>query len=110
VNLDESLAADDELADLEWEGHVVGDVWQVRLKGRVFLDREIITSVGYVWQVSLKGRVFLDRQINTIMGDLLASQTQRDCLSRLRNQYNCGWGGGVGVVMFSRSHVKGESF
>ena len=29
VNLDESLAADDELVDLEWEGHVVGDVWQV---------------------------------------------------------------------------------
>jgi hypothetical protein len=53
VNLDESLAADDELADLEWEGHVVGDVWQVRLKGRILLDREIITSVGYVWQVSL---------------------------------------------------------
>ncbi len=46
MNLDESLAADDELADLEWEGHVVGDVWQVRLKGRVFLDREInIVSV-----------------------------------------------------------------
>ncbi len=43
VNLDEALAADDELADLEWEGHVVGDVWQVRLKGRVFLDREINT-------------------------------------------------------------------
>ncbi len=63
MNLDESLAADDELADLEWEGHVVGDVWQVRLKGRVFLDREI----------------------NTIMGDELAGQTQRDCFPSLRN-------------------------
>jgi hypothetical protein len=52
VNLDETLAADDELADLEWEGHVVGDVWQVRIKGRVILDQEIITSVGYVCQVS----------------------------------------------------------
>ncbi len=42
MNLDESLAADDELADLEWEGHVVGDVWQVRLKGRVVLIEKSI--------------------------------------------------------------------
>ncbi len=59
MNLDESLAAEDELADLEWEGHVVGDVWQVRLKGRVFLDPEINKILGDVWQVRLKGRVFL---------------------------------------------------
>ncbi len=57
MNLDESLAADDELADLEWEGHVVGDVWQVRIKWTVLLDQEIITSVGYVWSV-FKGESF----------------------------------------------------
>jgi hypothetical protein len=55
VNLDESLAADDELADLEWEGHVVGDVWQVRLQGRVFLDREINTVLVMFDRSDFKG-------------------------------------------------------
>ena len=30
VNLDDVLATEDELADVEWEGHVLGDVWQVK--------------------------------------------------------------------------------
>jgi hypothetical protein len=78
VNLDESLAADDELADLEWEGHVVGDVWQVRrVKGRVFLDREIITSVVrsvfkgefFQFEKSLKNR----ESVRQVMGGLLCA-------------------------------------
>ncbi len=59
MNLDESLAADDELADLEWEGHVVGDVWQVRIKWTVLLDQEINTVLVMFGRSDLKGESFL---------------------------------------------------
>ena len=29
VDLDEAMASQDELADLEWEGHVADKVWEV---------------------------------------------------------------------------------
>ena len=31
VDLDEALASQDELADLEWEGHVADKVWEVKI-------------------------------------------------------------------------------
>ena len=29
VNLDEAMAMTDDLADLEWTGHFIGDIWKV---------------------------------------------------------------------------------